>query len=121
MIRSRLTVRGFKDQDVNDMAAHSATCSRWAQRLVVSEAAARRWPMALTDVPKAFLQGISYEELAAETGELVRGVSFMVPESTAEVLRCCQAVEDFDRAKEVLKCLTQEQDCVMRRNVSTWS
>ena len=78
VIRARLTVRGFKDRDADDMTAFSATCSRWAQRIVVGEAALRKWPMALTDVPKAFLQGITCDQLAEESNATRKDLAFTV-------------------------------------------
>ena len=64
----------------------------------------RRWPLCALDVKKAFLQGVSYEELAAETGEVQREVNFELPASTAAVLQQVPGYEDFDHRLEVLHC-----------------
>ena len=56
VIRCRLTVRGLKDRDVQNLDSHAGTSQRYSQRLVCSEAAHRRWPICTTDISKAFLQ-----------------------------------------------------------------
>ena len=104
VIRARLTVRGFKDIDAQDMSAFAGTASRWAQRIVVSEAIARGWPLLSVDVAKAFLQGVAYEELAEMTGQPQREVNFVLPPSSVEVLRRIPEFSSFDSAKEVLHC-----------------
>ena len=57
----------------------SGTASRWAQRLVTSEAVLRGWPILSADIRKAFLQGISYKELAELSGEPLKEVNFTLP------------------------------------------
>ena len=54
------------------MASYAGTFTRTSQRLVVSEAAVRGWPITTLDVKKAFLKDISYDEIAATTGEARR-------------------------------------------------
>eukprot|EP00972_Heterocapsa_arctica_P068710 10152836-Heterocapsa_arctica.AAC.1 len=49
-IRARLTVRGFKDTGTEGMSAYAGTASRWAQRLVGSEAVLQGWPLSSCDV-----------------------------------------------------------------------
>ena len=75
VLRARLTIRGFKDQEADLIDGYSGTSSRWAQRLITSTAAQRRWPLGTLDVSKSFLKGISYDELEAETG-FVREINF---------------------------------------------
>ena len=72
-ICARLTVRGFKDVQGQDLSAFAGTASRAAQRLLTSEAVLRGWDVVSADVPKAFLQGISYVDLAEQSGEPLRG------------------------------------------------
>ena len=45
---------------------------------MVSIAALRKWPLVSADVSKAFLQGVTYKELAAATGEPLREVNFVL-------------------------------------------
>ena len=68
-IRCRLTVRGFKDSERGDIDRYAGTSTRGSQKVLVSEAVARGWDVLTTDISKAFLQGVTYEELAQLTGE----------------------------------------------------
>ena len=61
-------------------------------------------PICALDVKKAFPQGVSYEELAAETGEPLREVNFELPASTAAILQQVPGYETFDHRLEVLHC-----------------
>ena len=79
VIRCRLTVRGFKDRDAQNLDSCAGTSQRYSQRLVCSEAARRGWPICATDISKAFLQGVTYEELSSLTGEPIREVNFYLP------------------------------------------
>ena len=103
-IRARLTVRGFKDQDRADIDRYAGTSSRCSQKLLVSEAARRGWPICTTDISKAFLQGVTYEELSELTGEPAREVNFYLPASNVPLLRKIPGFESFDPQKEVLHC-----------------
>lgn len=85
-IRMILTLRGFKDGDAEDLTTCVGTPSRLSQRLVVSEAAVQGWPLATVDVKKAFLKGISYDELEQTTQEPKRGVNFDLPRTQSP---CC--------------------------------
>ena len=68
-IRARLTVRGFKDQQKADIDRYAGTSSRTSQKLIVSEAVKWGWDICTADISKAFLQGVTYQELAELTGE----------------------------------------------------
>ena len=86
IIRARLTIRGFKDRDAQDLIRYAGTSQRYSQRMLVSEAANRGWNIVTTDIPKAFLQGVTYEELAKLTGEPLRDVNFYLPPSSVAIL-----------------------------------
>ena len=103
-IRARLTVRGFKDRQAADLDTYSGTAQRYAQRLVVSEAVRRGWDLATADIEKAFLQGVTYDELAELTGEPKREVNFMLPMSCVPLLRKLPGFENFDASSEVCHC-----------------
>ena len=103
-IRARLTVRGFKDRDAATLSTYAGTSTRWSQRLVVSTAAVRSWPIVSVDVEKAFLQGMTYEELSRVTGEPTRDVSFTLPAGSVPALRQLPGYSNFDPLKEVLHC-----------------
>jgi len=63
-IRARLTVRGFKDSERGDIDRYAGTSTKCSQKLIVSEAVRNGWPICTADISKAFLQGVSCEELA---------------------------------------------------------
>ena len=60
--------------------------------------------MCTADISKAFLQGVTYEELAKITGEPVREVNFYLPASNIPLLKQLPGFEDFDPQTEVLHC-----------------
>ena len=99
-----MTVRGFKDTDRGDIDRYAGTSSRSAQKILVSEAVKNGWPICTLDISKAFLQGVTYEELAALTGEPVREVSFYLPASNIPLLRQIPGFETFSLHTEVLHC-----------------
>ena len=110
-IRARLCLRGFKETGADSQSNFAATASRFSQRLLSSECSLRGWTIASSDVPKAFLQGVSYSELAASTQKAERDVSF---ELTGEGLECLRALPEFatfDAAREVLHCLKPGTGC----------
>eukprot|EP00971_Amphidinium_carterae_P039991 785004-Amphidinium_carterae.4 len=104
-LRARLTVRGFKDMSPsNDV--FSATASRLAQRIVVSESMMHDdWQLAGVDIRKAFLQGVTYAELAKETSSPMKEVNFEVPPGTVGILRTIEGYHDYDPKLEVLGLL----------------
>ena len=50
IIRARLTIRGFKDRDAQDLIRYAGTSQRYSQRMIVSEAANRGWNIVTTDI-----------------------------------------------------------------------
>ena len=95
-------MRGFKDLDAATLASYSGTTSRWGQRLIVATAAQMGWSLLTLDIEKAFLQGISYEDLARETGEPLREVNFQLPSGCVPLLRKLPGFADFCPVCEVL-------------------
>ena len=104
-IRARLTVRGFKDRDADKVSTYAGTSTRYSQRLVASIAAIMGWDLATADISKAFLQGVSYDELAQITGEPKRDVCFDLPKMSLPALRSLPGYQDFDPSRETLRCL----------------
>ena len=104
VIRARLTIRGFKDVDKGHIATYAGTSQRYSQRIIISEAVNRGWDIATTDISKAFLQGVTYQELAELTGEPVREVNFYLPAYNIPQLRQISGYETFDPNCEVLHC-----------------
>ena len=110
-IRARLCLRGFKETGADDQSNYSATASRFSQRLLVSECVLRGWTLASSDVPKAFLQGVTYSELAAETQKPMRDFSFELPKVGADCIRQLPGFQNFDPTREVLHCLKPGTGC----------
>ena len=102
-IKSRLTVRGFKDT-CQDLETYAGTATRWAQRLIVALAVLLDLPMFTIDVTGAFAKGLNWEQLAELTGESIREVQFELtrPEDIA-LLRQLPGLTDFDPSSEVLQ------------------
>ena len=98
----RMTLRGFKDEDADGLVTFAGTSSRNSPRVAVSEAAIRGWPLTTLDVKKAFLKGVTYQELARATGEPERDVNFELSREAVAALRQCKGYEDFDGVHEVL-------------------
>ena len=112
IIRQRLALRGFKDLQAAELEAHAATGSRLSQRLLCSEAACRpHWRFVALDISKAFLQGLTYKEIASRTGEEERDVCFTLPPSAVPFLRQLEGFENFDERQEVLRCVKPGTGC----------
>ena len=111
IIRARLCLRGFKESGADSQTNFASTASRFSQKLLVSECAVRGWVLASSDVPKAFLQGVTYAELAETTQGSQRDVSF---ELSGEGLECLQQLPEFkgfNPRLEVLHCLKPGTGC----------
>ena len=103
-IRARLTVRGFKDTEKADVERYAGTSSKCSQKLLVPESVRQHWDICAADISKAFLQGLSYKELAEITGEPPREVNFYLPANNIPLLRTLAGFENFDPAREALHC-----------------
>ena len=110
-IRARLCLRGFKEHGADHLSNYSATASRLSQRLLVSETVLRDWQLASTDVPKAFLQGVTYSELAEMTKQPERSVAFILGSESVPCLRMLSGYESFDPRTECLSCLKPGTGC----------
>ena len=67
--------------------------------------------MAAIDIRKAFLKGVSYDEIAKQTGEARRAVSFELSDQAVAVLRTLPGYEDSDPRLEVLSCVRPGTGC----------
>ena len=106
IIRARMVIRGFKDKDKESLDSYAGTSKKYSQRIVASVAASNGWPIGTADISKAFLQGVTYEELHEITGETLREVNFTLPYGE-DVIACSRQVEgfeNFDPKTEVLHC-----------------
>lgn len=71
---------------------------------MVSECVQRGWELASTDISRAFLQGTTYADLAAESGEEEKDVNFDVCARTLPLIQQLPGFDSFDPAFEVLHC-----------------
>ena len=110
-IRARLTLRGFKEFGADNQSNFAATATKWSQRLIVSECVLRSWCLASRDIGKAFLQGVSYSEIAAETGQPERDVNFDVCSRTVPLVQKLPGFHDWNPVEEVLHCLKPGTGC----------
>ena len=102
----RLVLRGFMDWEAFSIDTFSGTAKRQSQRILASEAACHSdWILASMDVDKAFLKGITYDELAEATGEQERVVCFTLPPGSACILRSCHGFEHVGESKHCLQCI----------------
>ena len=63
------------------------------------------WTLFSADVSQAFLQGMSFDEVANLKGEVKRSVQFEVPPGSVPILRMLEGYEDFVGGTEVLDML----------------
>ena len=104
-VKSRLTVHGFKDQDADSLVTYASTAARWAQRIITAQAAQNRWHILTADVGDAFLRGLTFEQLARLTGELLRKVAFVPPKGFESYIAELPGMQGFNVEKhELLMC-----------------
>ena len=102
----RLTLRGFQDLFAHLHETYSGTASRLSQRILCSEAACHSdWILVTIDVEKAFLQGMTYQEIQQTTGEPERFVYFILPPGSAALSRKLPGFEGYHERYECLRCL----------------
>eukprot|EP00975_Prorocentrum_lima_P044854 9393549-Prorocentrum_lima.AAC.1 len=54
------------------------------------------------DISAAFLKGMTFQEIARETGDNLRSVQFDFPAADVWILRKLPGMEDFDNTVEIL-------------------
>ena len=112
IIRMRMALRGFKEWCADSLDTYAATGSKISQRLLLSETACHPdWSFLSIDINKAFLQGVTYKELAEATGQAERVVHFTPPPGSAQLLRNLPEFANYDERYHVLKCLRPGTGC----------
>ena len=105
VVKSRLTMRGFKDKCLT-METFAGTASRAGQRIVNSEAALDRDLVLFSfDVSQAFAKGLTFEEIARLTGTPLREVEFDLSPEDVDLIRRLPGYADFDPVRETLRML----------------
>ena len=105
VVKARLVVRGFKDQQAEELSNFAGTASRWSQRLIVSTAARYGWTILTADVNTAFLRGLTFEQMSKITGEPLRVVHMSVPTRHAQAFSKYKGFENFKPEIHVLRLL----------------
>ena len=85
-VKARLVVRGFKDTQGDTLDTFASIVTPWAQQIILSVAVQNDWHIRCLDVAQAFLQGIDFKTLAAQTGEPLRRVCFTPPSDSWQIL-----------------------------------
>ncbi len=117
VIRARLCLRGFKDLDTKDLDSYAGNASRFTQRILVSEAVIRRWDICTTVISKAFVQGVTYEELAVATGKPLREVNYSLPAYCVESIKQLLEWETFDLERKPSIVTSQTRGVMIHHNV----
>ena len=103
--KARLTARGFRDAQANEVHTYAGTATRWSQRLVNVMCAQRKWTLFSADVSQAFLRGLTFEQIESMEGEIHREVQITVPPGSVPVLQQIEGYETFNPNTEVLRML----------------
>eukprot|EP00959_Pyramimonas_sp_CCMP1952_P143162 2997360-Pyramimonas_sp.AAC.1 len=99
-IRLRLVLRGFMDLEAFDVETCSGTARRPIQRLLASAAACKKqWIIASLGINMAFLEGLTYQELAGATGENERVACSILPPGSATALRTLPGFKNHDESR----------------------
>jgi hypothetical protein len=80
IIRIRLVLKGFAEQNQQTLQTTSPTATRIGHRLVYSQAARAGWEVWSIDVSSAFLRGYKFDELQSEGFHHRQPVAFTAPE-----------------------------------------
>eukprot|EP00959_Pyramimonas_sp_CCMP1952_P380631 7974685-Pyramimonas_sp.AAC.1 len=90
------------DLEAFDVETVSGTARRSSQRLLaISAACKKQWVIASLDINMAFLEGLTYQELAEATGV----VYCILPPGSATVLRTLPGFAHYDESKRCLEYL----------------
>ena len=103
-VKSRLTIRGFQDLSVS-ADTYAGTATRWGQRMVSSVSSQRSWRIFMSDVSSAFLQSMSFEQMAALGGIEARAVAFDPPTGSACYFRELPGMKHYNELSMTLGML----------------
>ena len=105
IIKARLVIRGFLDKQQNGLDTASFTASRTSQRLVLSVVVQHGWRLFSWDISNAFLRGMSFEEIAKETGQPLREVCMDPPADVYTLLHEYPKFKGCDKLTHFLRLL----------------
>ncbi len=104
-VKARLTARGFQDAEAGQLQTYASTASRWGQRIITCFAAQNKWKLTTLDVSAAFLQGLTFAQLAKLNNEPERKVAFEPPKGYEQFFRELDGCSDLDFNRETLLML----------------
>ena len=111
-IRVRMALRGFKEPLDDNEVKFSATAQRISQKILASEAACHpEWSFVAVEISKAFLQGLTFQEMREITGEPEKNIAFTVLKGVAHLPRRIPGYENFNEREEALRCLKPGTGC----------
>ena len=87
IVKARLVIRGFLDKQQSNLDTSSFTARRTSQRLVVSVVVQHGWELFSWDISNAFLQGLTFDEIAKSSDEPLREVCLDPPPDVYNLLR----------------------------------
>ena len=85
IVKDRLCLKGFAEQNQKSLATSSPTATRLGHRMVMQHCASHQWPLWSLDVSTAFLQGFTFAQLE-ELGMPRQPCAFVPPPGTFELL-----------------------------------
>eukprot|EP00975_Prorocentrum_lima_P043677 9163458-Prorocentrum_lima.AAC.1 len=85
-----------------NIKTYSGAAAKWAQHAVNAYAAQKNYTLFSMDISAAFLKGMTFQEIASETGENLRSVKFNFPPADFWTLRKLPGMEDYDNSVEIL-------------------
>jgi hypothetical protein len=103
-VKSRLTIRGYEDMTVSSVN-FAGTASRWGQRIINSICVQRKWPLFITDISSAFLQGLTFKQISELEGTELRKVAFTPPTGSERFFSEVKGMEAYNWLLEVLEML----------------
>jgi hypothetical protein len=63
IVKCRLCLKGFAEQNQHELNCASPTATRLGHRIVAQTSASRKWPLESLDISTAFLQGFRFDDL----------------------------------------------------------
>ena len=105
IVKARLCIRGFLDKQGFQVDTWSGTATRLGQRYVCSVVVQEKWDLCSLDIGNAFLRGITFEDLAKETGQAIREVCLDPPRDVWPILHELGAFKNGNVFTHILKLL----------------
>ena len=84
IIKARLCIKGYAEQNQGDLQTRSPTASRTGHRVVHQVSATNKWTLASLDISTAFLQGFKFDDLP--TGISRQRCAFSPPNGVYQLL-----------------------------------